>query len=177
MDHAANMTDGMGVWRVSISNHKVAQHLCELILNGKILLKWILKNALLGYGLNFVPSYWAAVNTVVDIRCPERRNITWPADWLSIVQERSCVVGWHTYFMTTLAKLTVFYLLLCWFELISFVSCSPASWTTCLQFDSQQEVHERSFLHGRSIVSFPPSFFHLTLSSPVRRNKAGFLNE
>jgi len=86
----------IAVWWVSISKHQVAQHLCDLILDGKILLKWIVKNVLLGYGLNFALSYWAAVNTVVDIQCPERRDISWPADWLSIVQEKSCVVGWHT---------------------------------------------------------------------------------
>lgn len=92
--------------------------------------------------------------------------------WLTISCSRKVLRRGLTYvfYDLTLAKLTVFYLLLCWFELIGFVSCSPASWTTCLHFDSRQEVHERSFLHGRSIVSFPPSFFHLTLSSPVRWN-------
>jgi hypothetical protein len=63
------------IWWVSIGNHQVAQHLCDLILDGKISLKWILKNALLGYGLNFVPSSWDAANTVVDIPCPDSETL------------------------------------------------------------------------------------------------------
>ena len=62
----------------------------------------------------------------------------------------------YVFYDLTLVKLTAFYSLLCWFELIGFVSCSPASWTTCLQFDSRQEVHERSF---------PSWTFHRVLSN------------
>ena len=92
--------------------------------------------------------------------------------WLTINCSRKVLRRGLTYVVDDLAlvKWTVFYLLLCWFELFGSVSCSPAFWTTFLQFDSRHEIHEHSFLHGRSIVSFPPYFLHLTLSSPVRRN-------
>jgi len=92
--------------------------------------------------------------------------------WLTISYARKFLRRGPTYviYVLALAKWSVFYLLLCWFGLFGSASCSPAFWTTCLLFDARQEIHERSFLNGRSIVSFPPSSFHLTLSSPVRRN-------
>ena len=98
-----------------------------------------------------------------------RRFLTY---WLTISCSRKVLRRGLIYVVydLALAKWTVFYLLLCWFELFGSVSCSAAFWTTFLQFDSRQEIHERSFLHGRSISPFPSSSFHLTLSSPVRRN-------
>lgn len=96
--------------------------------------------------------------------------------WLTINCSRKVLRCGLTYVVYDLAldKLAVFYLLLCWFELFGPVSCSPAFWTTCLQFDSRQENDERFFLHGRFIVSFPPYFSHLTFSSPVLRNLLDF---
>lgn len=85
--------------------------------------------------------------------------------WLTINCSRKSLRRGLTYVVYDLALATgtAFYVLQCWFELLGFVSCSPVFWRTCLQFDSRQEIHARSFLHGRSIVSFPPSSFHLTL--------------
>jgi hypothetical protein len=92
--------------------------------------------------------------------------------WSTINCSRMIVRRGLTYVVydIALAKWTVFYLLLCWFELLGSVSGSAAFWTTCLHFDSRQEIHVRSFFHGLSVVSFPASSSHLTLSSPIRRN-------